>query len=71
MIFVVMYVSHKMALRFILLNEIDIGTHVCCKRLKLNGKSVGIIGMRGMSTSSPLLFPLMIVASITFPSVEI
>jgi nicotinamide riboside transporter PnuC len=34
-----------------------------CKRLNSNDISVGIIGMRGNSTSSPLNFPLKIVAS--------
>lgn len=35
-------------------------------RLKSKGKSVEIIGIRGISTSSPLHLPLMIVASIKF-----
>jgi hypothetical protein len=34
-----------------------------CKRLNSNDISVGIIGMRGNSTSSPLNFPFKIVAS--------
>jgi hypothetical protein len=34
-----------------------------CKRLNLNDISVGIIGIRGNSTSSPLNFPFKIVAS--------
>jgi hypothetical protein len=34
-----------------------------CKRLNLNYISVGIIEMRGNSTSSPLNFPFKIVAS--------
>jgi hypothetical protein len=36
-----------------------------CNCLKLNGMSFGIIGMRGIKTSSPLYFPFKIVASIT------
>ena len=32
-----------------------------CSRLKSNGKSVGIVGIRGIKTSSPLYFPLMVV----------
>ena len=35
------------------------------RRLKSNGKSVGIIGICGIKTSSPLYLPLMIVASMT------
>lgn len=31
-----------------------------CSRLNVKGKSMGIIGMRGISTSSPLHFPLII-----------
>ncbi|GFU32387.1 hypothetical protein TNCV_2009261 [Trichonephila clavipes] len=36
-----------------------------CKRLNSNDISVGIIGIRGSRTSSPLNFPVKIVASIT------
>ncbi|GFV09943.1 hypothetical protein TNCV_4884771 [Trichonephila clavipes] len=36
-----------------------------CKRLNSNGISVGIIRIRGNRTSSPLNFPVKIVASIT------
>ncbi|MEE6488268.1 hypothetical protein FKM82_015173 [Ascaphus truei] len=34
-----------------------------CRRLKLKGMSVGMSGMRGMKTSSPVAFPVNIVAS--------
>ncbi|GFW64512.1 hypothetical protein TNCV_2820931 [Trichonephila clavipes] len=42
-----------------------------CKRLNSNGISVGIIGIRGNRTSSPLNFPVKIVASIAFHCVII
>lgn len=37
-----------------------------CKRLNSNGMSVGISGIRGMSTISPFAVPVNIVASIKF-----
>ena len=36
-----------------------------CRRLKSNGKFIGIIGICGIKTSSPLYLPLMIVDSMT------